>query len=104
MRDKIGYIYIMTQKPRGVLYVGVTSNLENRVYQHKNNSISGFTSKYNLHIMVYYEVFNDIRDAITREKQLKNWRRQWKIELIEKENYEWRDLYNNITDAESSSA
>ncbi len=88
----MGYIYIMANKPNGVLYIGVTSNLENRIYQHKNNLIPGFTSKYNLKNIVYYEVFDDIREAISREKQLKNWRRQWKIALIEKENPGWRDL------------
>ena len=100
----MGYIYIMTNKPNGVLYIGVTSSLENRIYQHKNNLIPGFTSKYQLHNLVYYEVFNDIRDAITREKQLKNWRRIWKVGLIEKENPEWIDLYDKIIDAEPSSA
>jgi len=103
MRDKMGYIYIMANKPNGVLYIGVTSNLENRIYQHKNNSIPGFTSKYRLHHVVHYEIFEDVRDAIAREKQLKNWKRQWKVSLIEEENPKWKDLYNEITDPESSS-
>jgi len=103
MEYKISYIYIMANKPKGVLYIGVTSNLVNRAYQHKNNLIAGFTSQYNLYFLVYYEIFDNIREAITREKQLKNWKRQWKIELIEKENPDWKDLYYEITDPESSS-
>jgi len=93
----------MTNKPNGVLYIGVTSNLLNRIYQHKNNQLPGFTSKYCLYFLVYYEIFSDIGQAITREKQLKNWRRKWKIDLIEKENPKWKDLYHEITDPESSS-
>jgi len=104
MQDKVGYIYIMANKPNGVLYIGVTSNLENRIHQHRNNLIFGFTAKYNLHSLVYYEVFGGIAEAISREKQLKNWRRKWKIDLIERSNPGWRDLYYKITDAESSSA
>ncbi len=67
-----------------------------RVYEHKNNLIKGFTQKYNIHQLVYYEVFNDVYEAITREKRLKKWKRQWKIELIRKFNPEWKDLYEKI--------
>jgi len=74
------------------LYIGVTNNLERRVYEHKNKLINGFTKKYNLTKLVYYEVFNNIEDAIHREKQLKNWHRPWKINLIESSNKDWRDL------------
>jgi putative endonuclease len=75
------------------LYIGVTSDLVKRVYEHKNNLVGGFTKKYNVHKLVYYETTEDINSAITREKQLKRWKRSWKIELIEKKNPEWRDLY-----------
>ena len=73
--------------------MGVTSNLIKRVYEHKNNLVSGFTQKYKIQNLVYYETTDDINSAITREKQLKKWKRAWKIELIEKNNPGWRDLY-----------
>jgi len=73
--------------------LGVTSNLIKRVYEHKNNLVSGFTQKYKVHNLVYYETTDDINSAITREKQLKKWKRTWKMELIEKNNPGWRDLY-----------
>ena len=88
-------VYIMTNKPRGVLYIGVTSNIAGRVWEHKEEINKGFTQKYKLKQLVYHEEFEDIRSAIDREKQLKLWSRDWKIELIEKENPEWDDLYNN---------
>lgn len=75
------------------LYIGVTSDLKRRIYEHKNKLIDGFTKKYNLTKLVYFETFNSIEDAIHREKQLKNWHRQWKINLIESMNKEWKDLY-----------
>ncbi len=87
------YFYILASKENGILYIGVTSNLVKRVYEHKNNIIEGFTKKYNIHKLVYYETTNDIESAIRREKQLKKWNRKWKIELIEKNNPKWRDLY-----------
>jgi putative endonuclease len=93
---KNGYIYIMTNKPNGILYIGVTSDLVKRAYEHKNSVVAGFTSTYNLKFLVYYEVFDDIKNAIEREKQLKNWHRDWKINLIEKVNPYWNDLYENI--------
>ena len=74
------------------MYIGVTNNLESRTLQHKNKIIKGFTSKYNLDKLVYYETYYDIESAIMREKELKHWNRQWKIELIEKQNPEWQDL------------
>jgi len=89
---KQSYIYIMTNKPYGTLYIGVTSNLVGRVEQHKSKQVSGITSKYNLCMLVYFECFNEIYQAITREKQLKNWHRQWKINLIEAVNPRWEDL------------
>lgn len=90
------YVYILASKKNGTLYIGVTNNLLIRVYEHKNNLVPGFTSKYNVHRLVYYEHTNDVYAAITREKQLKKWRRKWKIQLIEDENPEWRDLYDEL--------
>ena len=87
------YVYLLASKRNGTLYLGVTSNLIKRVYEHKNNLVSGFTQKYKIHNLVYYETTDDINSAITREKQLKKWKRTWKMELIEKNNPGWRDLY-----------
>ena len=80
----------------GTLYIGVTKDLIKRVYQHKNNIVDGFTKKHNVHDLVYYEVYESIEQAIVREKQMKKWRRKWKIDLIEKNNYDWRDLYEEL--------
>ncbi len=85
------FIYIMSNKHATTFYVGVTNDLESRVRQHKNNE-SEFTSRYNLHCLVYYEIISDIKTAIRREKQLKNWKRDWKIELIKQFNPEFKDL------------
>lgn len=93
---KQGYVYIMTNKSQGTLYIGVTSDIIKRVYEHKNDFIDGFTRKYELKRLVYYEVFDEIAEAIKREKQLKEWQRKWKIELIEKQNPKWEDLYETI--------
>jgi putative endonuclease len=90
------YVYILTNKHNAVLYVGVTNNLIRRVYEHKNKLVPGFTAKYNLNKLVYYEILPDVRDAIYREKQIKGWRRSKKVELIEKFNPNWRDLYEEI--------
>ena len=87
------YIYILSNKRNGTLYIGVTSNLIKRVYEHKKNLVDGFTKKYNIHKLAYYEITNDIESAIEREKQLKKWNRKWKLKLIEKSNPEWIDLY-----------
>ena len=87
------YIYILANKRNGTLYIGVTSNLVKRVYEHKNNIVDGFTKKYSIHKLVYYEITDDIESAIRREKQLKKWNRKWKMNLIEKNNPEWKDLY-----------
>jgi putative endonuclease len=89
-------VYILTNKKDGTLYIGVTSDLVKRIHEHKNHVISGFTDKYNLRSLVYFEMHNDMVSAITREKQLKKWNRQWKIELIEKQNPVWKDLYPSI--------
>ncbi|WP_022846317.1 MULTISPECIES: GIY-YIG nuclease family protein [unclassified Desulfurobacterium] len=94
--EKKGYIYIMTNKTNKVLYIGVTSNLIKRVYEHKNHVIKGFTSKYNCHKLVYYEIFETIEEAIKREKYLKGKKRQFKIDLIDSFNPEWKDLYETL--------
>lgn len=91
------YIYILTNKRNGTLYIGVTNNLKRRIFEHKHNLIDGFSKKYNVHTLVYYEYFTDIRAAIKREKQLKWWKRQWKIDLVEKTNPHWIDLYEKIS-------
>jgi len=90
------YVYILTSRKNGTLYIGVTSDLLKRIYEHKQNLIDGFTKKYHVHYLVYYEVHNDIREAIIREKQIKKWNRKWKLRLIEEMNPNWRDLYNEI--------
>jgi putative endonuclease len=96
MRDY--FVYILASQPNGTLYIGVTNNLARRVYEHRQGSVGGFTKKYGVHQLVYYEMTTDIRDAIEREKRLKKWNRQWKIELIESQNPKWRDLYDDIDD------
>jgi putative endonuclease len=93
---KIYAVYILASKRNGTLYIGVTSDLRNRIYQHKKGMIKGFTKKYDTHLLVYYEQTDDMYTAIKREKQLKKWKRQWKLELIEKENPEWNDLYTTL--------
>lgn len=85
-------VYILTNNSKA-LYIGVTNNLDRRIYEHKNKLIEGFTKKYNLDKLVYFEVFNNIDDSIRREKQLKNWHRQWKINLIESVNKKWEALF-----------
>ena len=89
-------VYILASKPHGVLYVGVTSNLLQRVWQHKNDLAPGFTQRYGVHNLVWYEVHETMESAITREKRIKDWRRAWKIELIEKDNPHWRDMYADV--------
>lgn len=86
------YIYILSNKKNGTLYIGVTNDLERRMFEHKNKLIKGFTKKYGLNKLVYFEIHQFIDDAIKREKQLKNWNRQWKIDLIEDNNKQWIDL------------
>ncbi len=88
----------MTNKPNGTLYIGVTNDLVRRSYEHRNSIIGGFTKKYNLKMLVYFEMFDRVEDAILREKRLKKWNRQWKVDMIEKSNPDWLDLYNQITD------
>jgi putative endonuclease len=90
------YVYILCNKRNGTLYTGITSNLVKRIYEHKNNLIEGFSQKYNIHSLVWYELHDTAETAITREKQIKTWKRQWKMRLIEKNNPEWNDLYDTI--------
>jgi putative endonuclease len=90
------YVYILTNKTNKVLYIGVTNNLVRRIFEHKNKLVEGFTKKYNLSKLVYYEVTNDIYSALEREKQLKNWHRDWKINLINSFNPVWADLSDNF--------
>jgi putative endonuclease len=89
-------VYILANQPNGTLYIGVTSNLSQRIYEHKNHAVEGFTDKYDIGLLVWYEVHESMESAIVREKALKRWNRTWKIELIEKENKEWRDMYEDI--------
>ena len=89
-------VYILASQRNGTLYVGVTSNLVARIWQHRNNPVEGFTARYNVHLLVYYELLSDMLAAITREKQIKKWNRAWKLGLIESVNPEWQDLWNEI--------
>ena len=95
--EKQPAVYILSNQRNGTLYIGVTSNLVQRVWQHKNNLVAGFTQKYTLHKLVYFELLDDMDTAIVYEKRLKKWKRKWKIELIEEKNPEWNDLYSDIT-------
>jgi putative endonuclease len=90
------FVYILASKKNGTLYIGVTNDLTRRVYEHKEKLVEGFTKKYNVQLLVYYEIHNSIIEAIKREKALKKWYRKWKIELIEKDNPEWKDLYKEL--------
>ena len=89
-------VYILTNSRNGTLYTGVTSNLQKRVWEHKNNIVEGFSNRHSTHMLVYYEIHDNMINAITREKQIKGWKRAWKIRLIEKANPYWRDLYPEI--------
>ena len=91
-----GFVYIMTNRRNGILYVGVTSNLPARAYQHREGLIDGFTKRYKLKLLVYFEPFDDIRLAIQREKTMKHWPRAWKVRLIHEMNPEWEDLYSSL--------
>lgn len=90
--EKHPAVYIMTNEPYGTLYVGITTNLQQRVWDHKHKTHKGFTEKYNLDRLVWFEMHEEVVRAIEREKQLKNWKRDWKVELIEKDNPAWLDL------------
>ena len=94
--DKQSYVYILASQRYGTLYIGVTSDLVKRVWEHREGVVGGFTQQHNVKQLVWYEVHGDIMAAITREKQLKKWERKWKIQLISSENPLWRDLYVDI--------
>ena len=89
-------VYILSSRKNGTLYVGVTSDLIKRIWEHKNNLADGFTKRYGIHQLVWYEMHETMESAITREKKLKNWKRAWKLELIEQSNPDWKDLYETI--------
>ena len=91
-------VYILASQKNGTLYIGVTSDLIKRVWEHKNNLVEGFTEKYSIHNLVYFEQYGDMETAILREKQLKKWNRQWKVSLSEKQNPQWLDLWSSIVD------
>ena len=96
------WVYILASKPNGTLYIGVTNNLERRVNEHKQKNVSGFTKNYGISQLVYYEDTPSVEAAIAREKQLKNWHRQWKVNLIEAHNPHWLDLSAEFTDGMDS--
>lgn len=89
---KTGYVYILASRPHGAIYIGVTSDLPKRIYEHKDGLIDGFSKRYRTDDLVYFEAYDDISEAILRERRMKKWLRAWKVELIESQNPEWRDL------------
>ena len=99
---KQGYVYILASCRNGTLYTGVSSQLAQRVGEHKEDVQEGFTKRYEVHRLVYYEWHRDIREAIRREKQIKKWKRAWKVRLLEEMNPAWRDLYEDLLDAHYS--
>ena len=90
------FVYILANRPNGTLYVGSTSDLAKRIYQHKNKFVAGFTSRYSISSLVYFEEYQEVTDMAQREKRLKEWKRQWKIALIEKQNPRWKDLFDDL--------
>ena len=89
-------VYILSNKRNGTLYIGVTSDLTKRAWEHKNNLVEGFSKRYGLHLLVWYEVYENMESAITCEKQMKKWNREWKVKLIEKMNPDWKDMYEKL--------
>ena len=89
-------VYILASKPHGTLYIGVTSNLVARIYQHKADLVAGFSQRYSVHRLVYIELHQEMYAALAREKQLKRWKRAWKVRLIEEKNPQWQDLYPEL--------
>jgi putative endonuclease len=92
-----GWVYILASAPNGILYVGVTNDLVRRVYEHREGLVPGFTRKYRVKLLVYFERYEDIQTAIQRERNIKHWSRTWKVRLILRDNPEWKDLYDTIT-------
>lgn len=97
MKDTPFYVYILANRKHGALYIGVTNDIIRRIYEHKQKFVAGFTKQYGIDKLVYYEIFKDPISAITREKQMKKWKRDWKINLIESANPNWVDLYENLS-------
>ena len=91
-----GFVYLMANKPNGTLYLGVTSNLPKRAYEHRNGLLEGFSKKHGCKLLVWYTAFDDIQDARNRERQMKKWKRPWKLELIEEMNPQWRDMAKKL--------
>jgi putative endonuclease len=96
MKDKGGFVYIMASQRNGTLYIGVTSDLPGRVWQHREGTADGFAKKYGCKMLVWFEEFGDIESAIQREKQMKSWKRLWKLRVIEEGNADWNDLYESL--------
>ena len=96
MINKRPRVYILASQRNGTLYIGATSDIARRVFEHKEEAIEGFTKDYGVHRLVFYEFHETMSDALTREKRIKKWRRQWKLELIEQSNPQWRDLYADL--------
>ena len=94
-------VYILASRRNGTLYTGVTSNIVKRVWQHKNGVYDGFTKRYGVHLLVWFEIYPSMASAIKREKQIKEWKRKWKLEIIEKNNPDWDDLYDSISGLDS---
>jgi putative endonuclease len=90
------YVYLMASRKHGTLYVGVTNDLIRRACEHRTNAVAGFTSRYHVHLLVWFECYDDALTAITREKEIKKWRREWKANLIEQTNPEWADLFESL--------
>ena len=95
--EKSSYVYILASAPYGTLYVGVTADLVRRVWEHREGAVAGFTKQYDVARLVWYEVHTDLYEAIRREKQIKGWKRAWKVRMIEEMNIRWRDLYADFT-------
>jgi putative endonuclease len=98
MRDHVNFVYVLASRRNGTLHVGVTSDLAKRVQEHREGLVPGFTRKYGVKLLVYFELHHDINTAILREKRIKRWHRKWKLELIEAANPQWRDLWFELTD------
>ena len=96
LNEKTYWVYLLASRRNGTLYIGVTNNLSRRVWEHKEGAVKGFTQEYGVKLLVYYESYPDVRDAIQREKNIKKWPRRWKIDLIQSMNPEWRDLYEEL--------
>ena len=94
--EKTYWVYMLASRRNGTLYIGVTNNLARRVYEHRSGAVAGFTKQYAVKMLVWYEAYADIREAIAREKSLKGWERAWKLRLIETDNPDWKDLYDDL--------